>query len=255
MNDEKDEIGDEVEQTGTEDQDQKSAPIFNLPSTIVGFVAVLLVIHAFRSFWISPAFDETILTDWAFVPARFLDLVELGDYWWLLTLVTYSLLHENWQHVIFNCIWMVVFGAPVAARLGTARSLVFFVFASVFAALGFMAVHYNEVIFVLGASGVVSGLTGAACRFAFAGGMSPEGRSSASGLPQLSIRQALSNRSTLWFMGFWFVANVVTGAGAILLGISDSPVAWEAHIAGFLFGFLFFPLFDPTPEGVLAEEA
>jgi len=255
MNDEKDEIQNDVKQPELTEQDQEPAPIFNLPATIVWFVGVLLIIHVLRTYWISSSLDETILTDWSFVPARFMDLVGLGDYWWLLTLVTYSLLHENWQHVIFNSIWMVVFGAPVAARLGVARSLVFFAFASVFAALGFMAVHYNEVIFVLGASGIVSGLTGAACRFAFANGMTGQGRASASGLPQLSIVQALSNRSILWFIGFWFVANIVTGAGAIALGLSDSPVAWEAHVAGFVFGFLFFPLFDPTPEGVFTEDA
>ena len=255
MNDVSDDQRDENATIVGDDKERASSRIFNLPPTIIWFVVVLLLIHALRTYWISSSFNETILTEGAFVPARFLDLVELGDTWWLSTLLSYSLLHENWQHVGFNCIWMVVFGAPVATRLGIVRTLIFFLFASAVAALGFMAVHYNEVIFLIGASGIVSGLTGAACRFAFASGLAPDGQGSVATQRQLTIREALSNRSTLSFMVFWFVANVVTGFGATLLGLSSSPIAWEAHVAGFLFGFLFFPLFDPTPDGGVTEDA
>ena len=44
----------------------------------------------------------------------------------------------------------------------------------------------------------------------------------------------------------WFASNLVTGIGAVPLGLSDAPIAWQAHIGGFLLGLLAFPLFDPV---------
>jgi membrane associated rhomboid family serine protease len=38
--------------------------------------------------------------------------------------------------------------------------------------------------------------------------------------------------------------NFVFGAGAQALGASDAPVAWVAHVGGFVAGLLAFPLFD-----------
>ena len=38
--------------------------------------------------------------------------------------------------------------------------------------------------------------------------------------------------------------NFMFGAGAHTLGASDAPVAWVAHVGGFVAGLLAFPLFD-----------
>lgn len=255
MSDEIDRASDTKVTTDEPVVDEKAGPVFNVPSVLLSFVIVLLVIHAARTYLVSPSLDEEILMQFAFVPARYLDFVQLGDYGWLWTFLTYSLLHGSWQHVIFNAIWMVVFGTPVAERLGVWRALIFFITASSAAVLGFMAIYANEVIFLIGASGIVSGLTGAACRFALGHGLSSQNRTTASMEPQMSIVEALTNRSVLFFMVFWFVANVVLGAGASYFDPQSAPVAWEAHIAGFLFGFLVFPLFDPTPKGTIEEQA
>jgi membrane associated rhomboid family serine protease len=53
-----------------------------------------------------------------------------------------------------------------------------------------------------------------------------------------------SQRRALVFIGFWLVSNFVFGAGAQTLGASEAPVAWVAHIGGFIAGMLLFPLFD-----------
>ena len=98
-------------------------------------------------------------------------------------------------------------------------------------------------ILVVGASGVVSGLMGAAARFVF----SPSGRISrqfAHHNRRLSIPEALSNRSVLVFSGIWFLTNFLIGFGQIFGSVAGGAIAWEAHIGGFLFGFLFFPIFD-----------
>ena len=38
-------------------------------------------------------------------------------------LVTYMLLHGSWMHLAFNCIWLLIFGTPVARYLGSMKFL------------------------------------------------------------------------------------------------------------------------------------
>ncbi len=53
-----------------------------------------------------------------------------------------------------------------------------------------------------------------------------------------------SDRRALFFIGVWLVTNVIFGVGAHALGASEAPVAWIAHIGGFVGGLALFPLFD-----------
>jgi membrane associated rhomboid family serine protease len=61
------------------------------------------------------------------------------------------------------------------------------------------------------------------------------------------LTQLLRRRRPLGFIAIWMATNVVFGAGAQALGASDAPVAWIAHIGGFVVGLLAFPLFDRAP--------
>ena len=44
----------------------------------------------------------------------------------------------------------------------------------------------------------------------------------------------------------WFFANAISGLGANPSMLASASIAWEAHIGGFLLGFLVFALFDPV---------
>ncbi|MGO7726397.1 hypothetical protein ACC675_37930, partial [Rhizobium ruizarguesonis] len=46
----------------------------------------------------------------------------------------------------------------------------------------------------------------------------------------------------------WLVGNALIAVGIPLFGDSDQPIAWDAHIGGFVFGFLLFSLFDRAPR-------
>ena len=52
----------------------------------------------------------------------------------------------------------------------------------------------------------------------------------------------------LGFIAIWMATNFVFGAGAQALGASEAPVAWIAHVGGFVAGLLAFPLFDRAPS-------
>ncbi len=222
---------------------RKREPAFNLPGSLVAILALLTVIHVVRTYLISAQADELVLLHFAFIPGRYSIPFSEQDLGWLWSPITYSLLHGSWEHLIFNAFWMVAFGAPVVRRIGLWRFFLFWCLSAIAAVAFHAALHWGAMILVVGASGVVSGLMGAAARFVF----SPSGRISrqfAHLNRRLTIPEALSNRSVLVFSGIWFLTNFLIGFGQIFGSVAGGAIAWEAHIGGFLFGFLFFPLFD-----------
>ncbi|MCJ8051946.1 rhomboid family intramembrane serine protease [Shinella curvata] len=234
---------DGIEVQGDEADVRKREPAFNLPGGLVFMLGVLTLIHVVRTYLLSTVADENVLLTFAFIPGRYTIPFAEQDLGWLWSPVTYSLLHGSWEHLIFNAFWMVAFGAPVVRRIGLARFFLFWCLSAIAAVAFHSALHWGAMILVVGASGVVSGLMGAAARFVF----SPSGRISrqfAHLNRRLTISEALSNRSVLVFSGIWFLTNFLIGFGQIFGSAAGGTVAWEAHIGGFLFGFLFFPLFD-----------
>ena len=218
-------------------------PAFNLPAGLTCILLFLVAIHALRTYVFSDSLDQEIILNFAFLPARYDHPLAEQGLAWLWSPVTYSFLHGSWEHLIFNIFWMVAFGAPVVRRIGMARLATFWALSAAAAVALHIVFHWGEMIVVVGASGVVSGFMGAAARFVF----SPSGRISrqfAHLNRRLSVTEALSNRSVVVFSGIWFLTNFLVGFGMFTAGAAGS-VAWEAHIGGFLFGFLLFALFDP----------
>ncbi|WOS64102.1 rhomboid family intramembrane serine protease [Sinorhizobium fredii] len=218
-------------------------PAFNLPQGLTFVLLFLVAIHAIRTYVLPETLDQEVILNFAFLPARY--TIPLGEQGlvWLWTPVTYSFLHGSWEHLIFNIFWMVAFGAPVVRRIGVARLAVFWCLSAAAAVALHVVFHWGEMAVVVGASGVVSGLMGAAARFVF----SPSGRISrqfAHLNRRLSLAETLTNRSVLVFTGIWFLTNSLIGLGLFSMGGAGS-VAWEAHIGGFLFGFFLFGWFDP----------
>jgi membrane associated rhomboid family serine protease len=218
-------------------------PIFNVPAVVVVVLAALALVHAARMFVLSDEADRILLWTFAFIPARY-DSGVLGDLvlpggvgakvW---TFVTYSFIHANLTHIGFNALWLLVFGSAVARRTGAGRFLAFCAVTSAAGALAHLVTHPGALNPVIGASGAISGMMGASCRFAFhpAGGRLPP------------LRAALRNRGVLGFVAVWFGLNLLTGLGSLPLLGDDQVVAWQAHVGGFVAGLLLMPLFDPAP--------
>lgn len=260
-------------------------PIFNLPGIVLAVLACLIGIHLVRLYGLTDAADSRLLRALAFVPGQFTfafdpdavaaELTRLAQardrerlmvgqfflgsgqpqYW---SVVTYSLLHADWTHLAVNGLWLTAFGAPVARRLGAARFLALFAVSSITGALAHYVMHPVDLTPVIGASASVSGLTAAALRFVFQPG-APLGAQSWYGplppdaavrQPALGLGAAIRDRRVLQFAGIWFAVNLAVGLLAAPLGISDYSVAWEAHIGGFLGGFILFALFDPPQREI-----
>jgi membrane associated rhomboid family serine protease len=180
------------------------------------------------------------------------------------TLLTYAFMHGSWTHVFLNCVWLVAFGPPIARRFGSPRFLLFLVATAIASALAHWIISPMDFSPLIGASGVDSGLMGAATRFMFQPG-APLGAFGSTSRPQIetvpaaSLSGVFTERRSLIFIVIWFATNLIFGAGARTLGFSDMPVAWIAHLGGFIAGLVLFPLFDrpfraPPMAGELAPD-
>lgn len=255
-------------------------PMFNLPGSLVFVIAFLALVHLVRDVWLTAEADAMLLQALSFVPGRFTfsfnpdgiadELTQLAntgsrnavlaaqfflgdghaDGW---SMFTYSILHADWTHLGMNVLWLAAFGAPVALRFGTMRTLAFFLVAAAAGAGAHYLARPLDLTPVVGASASVSGMMAAALRFIFQPG-APLGKALDEPLPsELSVRvpaaplrAALRDPRVLQFSALWFAINLLIGLFAVPLGISDAGVAWEAHAGGFIAGFLLFGFFDPA---------
>lgn len=224
---------------------------------MLGFAALLLAIHVLRQF-LPFQLQRDILLFGAFLPPLYGIEGELAGFPFLdgvrlWSPFTYALLHANMMHVVVNVLWLIVFGSPVAWRFGTKRFILFCVLLAPAGAFAhYMSVGSNGPA-VIGASAIVSGLTAAALRFVFAaGGVFRSGRQDPERFknPAPSLMQNLRDRQVMAFALIWFLLNILFGLGGALTG--GIPIAWQAHLGGFVAGLLFFPLIDPVRKSPLS---
>jgi len=195
-------------------------PAFNSPWPALLLPGALLVAYVLQGLAGGP---EAAAEDFGFSPAA------LGEGRWL-GLLTALFVHASWSHVGLNALGALAFGAPVARWIGVRGfgPLIFFVFylvCGVLGSLGFALCHQGAPTILVGASGAVYGLMGAASRML--GLRGPE-----SGLaPFVSAR----------VIGVAVSCVVVNGLMALFgaPGMSGvGPIAWEAHLFGYAAGLL-----------------
>lgn len=153
---------------------------------------------------------DALYTDYAFVPGRITEIGDQSPGAWL-TFLSHAMLHGSWQHLAFNVYALIVFGVIAERVLGLSRIAVVYAASAIAGAVLFMALHPMEFIFLVGASGAISGLFGAALLVA----------------PPQARKAVMSNAV------IWFALNVVMPAIASYAG---GRIAWEAHLGGFVAG-------------------
>ncbi|EJN04852.1 rhomboid family intramembrane serine protease [Phyllobacterium sp. YR531] len=216
-------------------------PIFNIPGIILVAIGICIAVFVYETYVLTGVQAVEFLWNYAFIPARFSQSgAEMPALAWF-TSISYSFMHGSVAHIALNMIWLAAFGSPLAARIGPLRTTLFWFVTSIAAALTHYAIYPDSMSPLVGASGAVSGMMGAAARFGFRRSTS---RNSAAFMGDiLPIGVALRMRTVLTFLGVWFVTNIVTGL--LSLGAeSSASIAWEAHIGGFVIGFFGISLFD-----------
>lgn len=148
------------------------------------------------------------------------------------TLVSALFLHGSWIHAVMNAAFALAFGAPLSRFFGTSLGgalifLGFYLACGALSSLGYAALANDAGALLVGASGAVSGLMGATSRL-----MAGRGRLG-------PIRSPI----VLSMAGSWLVVNLILAVLGHAPGLGDTPVAWQAHLVGFLAGlFLVGPV-------------
>jgi membrane associated rhomboid family serine protease len=223
-------------------------PVFNAPTAVVVLIAVLVIAHTIRG-WLSYQDNAMMIALLAFIPARLTEIgitMPGGTVAGYTSMLTHAFLHADWLHLTLNSVWLLAFGALMARRCGAIGFFGLFAASSIAGAFLFFLVNPDQTIPMVGASGAVSGLMGGAFRVIFsamnAGAMQVL-REHPNAVPRMPLQVALFDRRTVLGVGIWLGVNFIFGLG---LGdfMQSGEIAWEAHVGGFLFGFLFFRWFD-----------
>jgi membrane associated rhomboid family serine protease len=239
------------------DSGRRREPVFNLAGVVVFAIALCALIHLVRAEFLTAEQDFALVLRFAFIPIRYTGGFSL-DVWAFVSPISYSLLHGGLAHLLVNCVWLAAFGSPLANRIGATRFLLFWAAT----ALGAVALHFalypHSTTPLIGASGAISGMMGAASRFGFR--IDRSLRRPAFTGPIMRIAQVFRSRQAVSFLLVWLAINVAVGFGFGAPG--DAQVAWEAHIGGLIVGFFAIRFFDrpsgaipPGETGTLAGES
>lgn len=230
-------------------------PIFNVPGVVLCLLGIFFAVHLLR--WALPPEQNAWLTAaLAFIPGRlggFAAELPGGQVAVATAFVTHLLVHGDLTHLVINSAWLLAFGSPVARRTSTVRFLAFFALTGIAGALLYLAVNGAVLILLVGASGAISGLMGAAFRFLFTGiANATGGPVDMQAAPLTSLSATLRDRRVMTAVAGWTLLNVLLASGAA--GLTEAAgIAWEAHLGGFFAGLLLYGFFEP-PRSIDDEE-
>jgi membrane associated rhomboid family serine protease len=212
---------DEVKRSGPQRGTNERA--INLPPGILWLIVINVAVQLVREL-LSQSVDDQLILELGLVPMAYTgepggDLLSL-----VLAPIAYQFLHGGWVHLGVNMLSLAAFGAPVERTLGTRRFILFYLAAGIVAGAIHVVFFADSADPVIGASGAISGVFGAVLFL-----MRSSGRMS----------------SLLPIAGIWIALNVFFGLSGTTPGAGGQPVAWLAHIAGFVYGLVAVRFFIP----------
>lgn len=178
--------------------------------------------------------SDWFLAQYALTPAELLGGTDLPPtipipIW--LTLFSSIFLHGGIIHVLGNMLYLWIFGDNVEDAMGSARFLIFYLVCGTAASFAQIAIAPASSVPLVGASGAIAGVLAAYFM------LYPYAKVLAV-IPIFFFLRLIAVPA-VFLIGFWFILQVVSGAGTFG---SSGGVAWFAHIGGFVTGLvLVFP--------------
>ena len=137
-----------------------------------------------------------------------------------LTIFTNLFLHGGWMHLIFNMLFLWVFGDNIEDSMGHLRFILFYFICGVLATITHATIESNSNVPLIGASGAISGVLGAYLI------LHPKARVLVLFMNIIPLRLP-----AIVVLGFWI------GIQFFNLN-SENGIAWWAHIGGFTAGMV-----------------
>lgn len=149
----------------------------------------------------------------------------------LYTLFTSMFLHAGLMHLAGNMLFLWIFADNIEAVVGSLYFAVFYLLGGLFATAVHIYLDPGSSIPTVGASGAISAVMGTYLI------MFPKSRVKM--IFFIFFRRPFYI-SSLLFLGFWFVQQLISGMGVIGAESAEEAggVAWWAHIGGFVYGMI-----------------
>ena len=198
-------------------------PIFNAPLLTLALPLVIIGGYGLQTL-AGPNGQEAVFESFALNP-----LLLRQGHWDLL--LSHMFLHGSWSHAILNAAFCLAFSTPVVRSMGRGAGgvlsfLLFFLVCGVIAGLGYCLLNWRDNVAMVGASGAISGLMGAASRMIRA----PRGH-----------LNGFTQGPVVAMTVFWCGVNAASGLLPQFFAVgvpAGTLLAWQAHVVGFLAGLL-----------------
>jgi membrane associated rhomboid family serine protease len=175
--------------------------------------------------------DETLIKTLGVVPAHLAGpLSDPGPVPAYLTLFTCLWLHEGWEHILGNMLFLFVFGDDIEEALGRGRFLVFYVLCGVAASMAFVAFNASATLPLIGASGAIAGVMSAYLLI----------RPCARVVVALFIRFLIVPVPAWLAIGVWALLQVYYVSNQ-----NGDHVAYVAHVGGLIAGIVLLLIMRP----------
>lgn len=158
-----------------------------------------------------------------------------------LTIVTSMFLHGSVLHIVFNMLFLFVFGPAVEALTGHLRFLAFYLLCGIAGGVAQIAIGPGSHVPALGASGAIAGVLGAyLVTYPFAAIRT---------IVPIGCFPLFLRLPALLVIGIWAASQFITGFGSLSDRAAESQggTAYFAHIGGFCAGVLMIGLFKRRP--------
>ena len=209
-------------------------PAARMPTPFIIWALVGAIMLSYAAFAMSSLEQQAAIDNaFALVPQRFNP--NSPDHYvnWidaLGALFGHAFLHIAWWHAGLNAFFFFLLGRLPALRLGAWRFVIVFFAGALLGGVAFIARHWNTDAVAVGASGAVCGVFSA-----YFLALRP------------TWRQAVADPVIRSSFGSLFFLNVV------LMGVVSElgwfPIAWEAHLGGFVGGALAYIALAPRYRG------
>lgn len=200
----------------------------------INFALIAVNIFVFIQQVSAASFEDFTYTN-AFVPAGF-NFADPSSYFFILSSM---FLHGSLLHILSNLWFLHIFGDNVEDRMGHIPYLIFYILSGFAAALAQYMVSADSIIPMVGASGAISGVSGA--YFLLFRNSAIEAI-----VPTFGFWRTV--QLPVWFfLGYWFLIQLLSGFGS-LAGPDEGGVAFFAHIGGFVFGYIMANFFAASKK-------
>jgi membrane associated rhomboid family serine protease len=184
---------------------------------------------------------EALINGYALIPFDVTHGIQLGppSAPTFATLVTSQFLHGGILHIVFNMLFLIVFGPQIESLTGHLRFVLFYLLCGVLGGLAQISVMPNSHVPSVGASGAIAGVLGAyILRYP---------ANTVQTIVPIGCFPLFLRLPAALVIGLWAVSQFLHGFGTIssrVLSERGGGVAYFAHIGGFLAGVLLIGLFQ-----------